>query len=121
MSTNTKEREVIDASPESNANLLLTAVAARSRANRGTPRAANAVRYKVSRGYYRTRAETREILDLPSSAPLPAFVCKLPDKALAMMRFVAAQKTLERMAPNATSAEEALATLDAEETATLAA
>lgn len=43
-------------------------------------------KYKVYRGFWRTKAQTREILGLRPSDPVPRYICKLPDAALRMLK-----------------------------------
>ena len=55
------------------------------RTNRKKSKRHQPVKYKVSRGVWRTAAQTREILGLPSSFQLPPHICKLPHAALLRM------------------------------------
>lgn len=57
--------------------------------------------FKVSTGHYRTRAQTRKLLFLPSGVKVPDHVCRLPDGHLALI----VQRTAERVQAKQLAAE----------------
>lgn len=70
--------------------------------------------YRVSRGHYRTKKETRQLLGLPPGSSVPGRICKLPLFGLLMMAQAAAARIEGRMKAEA-NPEPVEVTLDATE------
>jgi len=54
--------------------------------------------FKVSRGHWRTKPQTRVLLGLPPGYPIPNALCRLPDSALEKMVQTAAQRMIAKQA-----------------------
>lgn len=55
------------------------------------------VRFKVRRGEWRSREETRALLDLPAGSPCPKHICKLPLPVLMAMKTAAALRMQQKL------------------------